>query len=153
MSADVGAVITMARSNDPVEAFFEGLSSGPIRTVLGLLAILAILFSCHWLKAAHDEQSIDLYEFVFSLVFMVFEWGHWGYWFFVGLVAGITMWGGLYAFTVVDSPKTSFFVMVTGAVVFFIPLVSEGGWNILAGGYLMLIIMYWVIPRILWRSE
>ncbi len=84
----------MRRSNDPVEAVFEGLSSGPIRTVLGLLAILAILFSCHWLKAAHDEQSIDLYEFVFSLVFMVFEWGHWGYWFFVGMVAGIAMWGG-----------------------------------------------------------
>lgn len=72
---------------------FEGLRSGPIRTVLGLLAILAILFSCHWLKAAHDEQSIDLYEFVFSLVFMVFEWGYLGYWFFVGLVAGIAMWG------------------------------------------------------------
>jgi hypothetical protein len=141
----------MRRSTDPVEAGFAGLISGPIRTVLGLLAILAILFSCHGLKAAHDEQSIEPYEFLFSLVFIDFEWCPWGYWFFVGLVAGIAMWGGLYAFTVVDSPKTAFFVMVTGAVVYFIHLVSEGGWNILAGGYLVLIIMYWGIPRLLWK--
>jgi len=118
-----------------------------------MAAILSILLSCHWLKAAYHEQNIDLYEFVFSLVFMGFEWGNWGLWFFVGLAAGIAMWGGLYAFVVSDSPKIAFFIMVTGAFVYFTPLVLGGWWGILVGGYSVLIIMYWVIPRILWRSE
>lgn len=143
----------MSRNDDPVEAFFNGLCSGPVRTFLGLVAILTILLSCHWLRAAYHEQDIDLYEFVFSLVFMVFEWGSWGLWFFAGLAAGIAMWGGLYAFAITDSPKTAFFIMVTGATVYFMPLVSEGGWGILAGGYLVLVIMYWVIPKILRCSE
>jgi len=143
----------MKNAHDPIEAFFEGLCSGPVRTVLGLTTILAILFSYHGFRNIENEDGINLFELVCSLLFMVFAWGNWGFWFFVGLMACIAMWGGLYAFVCTDHIKASFFVMVTGALVYFLPLTSRGGWLPLGVGYLMLVVIYWIVPRMLCKAK
>ena len=87
----------MRYTNDPIDAFFTGLCSGPVRTILGLATILMILFSYHWFMNIDSSDGINLFEVFYSLVFMVFTWGNWGFWFFIGLMACLAMWGGLYA--------------------------------------------------------
>lgn len=61
------------------------------------------------------------------------------------------MWGSLYAFIVLDSPKAWFFAMLTGALVYFFPLAKNGRWYFLVIGYVIVALVYWGVPRIVVR--
>ncbi|MDR2849216.1 MAG: hypothetical protein LBW77_01540 [Verrucomicrobiota bacterium] len=137
---------------DPVEAVFDGLNSGFVRGVIGLITIFAILAGCAALGGGIDSVR-ELSALVFPLVLMLLAWGaQGGLWFFWGLFACLAMWGGLIAFVRTDEPKISFFLMVSGALAYFV-LLADSKWYLLLGfSYPVFAILYWRPSRFLpWR--
>ena len=139
--------------HDSIEAIFSAFYWGPVRTVLGLGGIISVFAACAATGKLFTGSSFDVMLVFATIPFMFFAWTAFGLFALLGIVAGVAMWGSLYAFIVLDSPKEWFFAMLTGALVYFCPLAKNGRWYFLIIGYVVVTLLYWGIPMIVTRKN
>ena len=139
------------RLHNSIEAIFSALYWGPVRTVVGLGGIVLVFVACASTGRLLTGSSLDLLLIFGTIPFMFFGWAEFGLLALLGIVAGVTMWGSLYAFVVLDSPKEWFFAMLTGALAYFFPLAKNGRWYLLIIGYMTVALLYWGMPWIIAR--
>ena len=146
---------------DPVEAFFAGISSGVVRALVGLSAIvlgfgvciLPIPGSWHW----ESFPAVAILAFT-----SLFRWASLGGLCFVGLCALVGMFAFLHAFMMERAPKFSLFAVFTCAALYLAPVTfSKGTWlsfglSVNTWGhsvvlYLIVAATYWTLPYVLFK--
>ncbi len=146
---------------DPVEAFLAGISSGLVRALVGVVAIVLGFGVC--ILPIPGSWHGESFPVAAILTFTsIFRWASLGGWFFVGLCGLVGTFAFLHAFMLERAPKFSLFAVFTCAAVYLAPVTfSDGTW--LSFGlsvstwrrsvvfYLIVAAAYWALPYVLPR--
>lgn len=113
---------------DPVDAFFQGMSSAFVRIPLAFVPMLAAL-SCFALPNA--ELGVwALAAFPLVVLGVILTWAAKGLVFFIGLCALLAYLVASWRFLVTDHPKEMFLGLFVAGFVLFIPLAWGGEFGV-----------------------
>lgn len=133
---------------NPVEAFVSGIASTFWRFPLALVLVFAA-----YLGASPWDSSLELLvAWIPVSLGLIFYWAKFGMWAFAGLLSlgGLVL--GLYFFLQDVEAHASLLAMLTGAVIYYLPLGFEGGqWKRALLIYAAIVVTFWLLPHHLSR--
>ena len=136
---------------DPIDAFFSGLSSGPLRALFGIATMIGALTACmlvaNFAPGEWYEEPLSWGSGVFIFILTIFAyWNDLGGWFALGLLSFVGQWGALYAFVVSDGGKAWWFVLLLLSTICYFPVAIKGPWWFLIVGFAVLTLLFWLLP-------
>jgi len=108
---------------DPIDAFFQGITSAIVRVPLAFLPLLVAL-SCFCLPNS-ELGAWGVIAFPFVMLGVIVAWATYGVAFFIGFIAFLAYLLLAWRFIQTDYPKEMFLALFVVAFVLFVPLIWD----------------------------